>query len=235
MRLPTDTHDKMMSAYHLLDQDVLNINSFEHIRVLLKGLHPEIDKNLEKAAKALAVLEKLQEGDVITLSAEHLPEATDKQKKRKKALLFFITHIKDLQNEIKRVSTEMSQSNGSANDTAWHAGKIIKYAKGPLGIITIAAVIIVIIVPFINKPSSQNKIASPTIVPSGKSVQVITYNGKKIPLSQFFVGHGPDCDSPHYHAPGEKTVAALDGTVLQDPGGCGFGKVKDMQVTTVSQ
>jgi len=47
------------------------------------------------------------------------------------------------------------------------------------------------------------------------------------------VGHGPDCDSPHYHGLSEVSVKTTDGSLMTDPGGCGFGKVKDVSVIDV--
>ncbi|HSW98120.1 MAG TPA: hypothetical protein VLF89_09920 [Candidatus Saccharimonadales bacterium] len=224
MNTPTDAHKKLNAAFELLQGPALSYSTFHNVHILIKGLHPDIDKKLESCSKALIFIEKLQEGDVINLAAENLPEESEKEKKRKKALLFFVSNIKDLKNEIQRVDQQLSQTNGSTANNAWHIGQIITYAKGPVGIVTVAAVAIVVILTFVNKPA-----------PSNKSIQVITYKGHQIPLTQFVVGHGPDCDSPHYHAPNEATVTSLDGTILKDPGSCGFGKVKDTQVTTVQQ
>lgn len=168
------------------------------------------------------------------LSAEHLPEDSEKQKKRKKALLFFIANVKDLQSEIKRIDAEFSQTSGVSESVWWHAGRIIKFAKGPFGLVTMLAVVIVGVFLFMQKSSIGKPVAVKQNL-SAKQVQIITYQGKQIPLSQLFIGHGPDCDSPHYHAIGEATVTSLDGSTLQDPGGCGFGRVKDVQVITVSE
>ncbi len=65
-------------------------------------------------------------------------------------------------------------------------------------------------------------------------IQVILFGDKQIPLSELHIGqaHIPHCDSPHYHAITGR-VTALDGTVLQDPGDCGFGKVKDVKIIEV--
>ena len=66
---------------------------------------------------------------------------------------------------------------------------------------------------------------------------MIIVRGKKVPLAQVHVGTGPECDSeanqiPHYHA-NAGSVTALDGAVLSDPGGCGYGKVRDIPVEEV--
>src|SRR5205807_397699 len=147
----------------------------------------------------------------------------------KKALIFFINSINNLKSEIKRVQTELNKKNKSSNSF----DKIVSGAKGPFGIITIVAVIIVAIALFVmpkNNTTKQQSVAvTPAAQTSGAKVKAIIFKGKTIPLTQFQIGHGPDCGGsgvPHYHAPNETTVKALDGTVLQDPGGCGFGKVK---------
>src|SRR5437868_5212620 len=101
-----NTHQKMMSAYELLQQDVISVSSFEHIRTILKGIHPQVDEKLEECSEAFSKLQKIQSGDVITLSAEALPEDTEEKKKRKKALLFFINSVKDLKSEIQRITSE---------------------------------------------------------------------------------------------------------------------------------
>jgi hypothetical protein len=233
-----DIHKKLSAAFELLQGPTLSYSTFHNVHILVQGLHPEVDKRLESCSKALVALEKLQEGDVITLTAENLPEETDRDKKHKKALLFFITNIKDLKNEIQRVDTELSQTNTSMGNNAWHIGKIIKYAKGPLGVITIVAIAIFVMFSLLHKKPTKQPITVITPSPSGKLIQVITYNGKQIPLNQLRIGnpHFPNCDSTHYHALSTtETVVALDGTTLLDPGNCGFGKVKDTQVTTTQE
>ncbi len=230
MKLSKDTHEKMMSVYTLLSQDSISVGSFEHINTILKGIHPDLDEKLEACQKALHVVEKVMEADFITLSAENLPEKDEKQKKRKKALLFFISSVKNLQSEIKRIDAEFSQGNGSSQNTMWHMGRIIKFAKGPFGLITLAALIVVGVMIVVGHKPTQSALKVPSS-PTKATVQVIYYQGKQIPLSQLYVGHGPDCDSPHYHAI-TGVVTALDGTKIADPENCGFGKLKETQVVT---
>src|SRR5260221_9401483 len=103
MRLPSASHEKIKSAYQLLDAGTISISTFEHICTLLKGIHPTIDEKLEVCSHALGTLQKLQSGDIITLSVEGLTEDTEEKKKRKKALLFFISSLKNLKSEIKRI------------------------------------------------------------------------------------------------------------------------------------
>ncbi len=248
MRMPEDTHKRIMSAYELLQSGSISIDTFEHIRTILKGLHPGIDKKLEACSKALGKIEKIGSGDLITLSTESLPEGTEEQKKRKKALIFFITSIKDLRSEINRINKEFTNAEKSGNTQqsglkSW--GRIIAFGKGPFGIVTLIALVVIGVLLLIgnhNSSLSSSKglvqaTLSPTAVPSSNpKIPVIIVNDKKIPLNQLHIGqpHIPGCDSQHYHANGG-VATALDGTKVIDPGGCGFGKVKDVRVIEVSQ
>ncbi len=66
-----------------------------------------------------------------------------------------------------------------------------------------------------------------------EKVQVIVFRDKYVPVAQVHVGKGPECDGePHYHA-NTGSVKTLDGTVFTDPGGCGYGKVKNVPVEEV--
>lgn len=161
MHLQSETHKKVMAAYLLLQQDSISISTFENIHTLLKGFHPGIDKKLDACSKALDKLHKFQSGDVISLSAEALSEDTEEEKKRKKALLFFIHTFKDLKNEVKRVETEFANEDKYAgshkNKSLKSWGRIIGYAKGPLAILTIAAVAVVALKSFETEIVVKNK------------------------------------------------------------------------------
>src|ERR1700682_4101940 len=111
MQMPPDTHEKVISVYQLLQGETISISTFEHVRTILKGLHPKVDKKLEICSKALDKLQKIQSGDIITLSAERFPEDTEEKRKRKKVLLFFINSLKNLKGEIKRIDAEFTQAN----------------------------------------------------------------------------------------------------------------------------
>src|SRR5260221_8637306 len=96
MRISSDAHEKMMSLYQLTQGVTLSVDTFEHLHVILKGIHPKLDEKLEICSGALRTLQKIQSVDVITLTAEGLPEDTEEKRKRKKALIFFISSIKNL-------------------------------------------------------------------------------------------------------------------------------------------
>lgn len=229
----TVTHEKIMSGYHLLTGATISVSSFEHFRTLVKGLHPKLDEKLEACSRALSTVQKLQSGDIITLSAESLAEDTEEKKERKKALLLWIRSIKDLRSEIERIDAEFTRASKNGNSTQSQVsalGRIICYAKGPMGVVTLVALVAVVGFSLFLKPRAQVTVSSPAS--SSKKVQVITYQGKQIPLNQLYVGHGYDCDSPHYHAV-TGSVTALDGTVIPDPENCGYGKLKDVQASEV--
>jgi hypothetical protein len=69
------------------------------------------------------------------------------------------------------------------------------------------------------------------------TIKVIIVQGKKVPIAQVHVydgrGSNDTCQAPHYHA-NAGSVTALDGTVIPDPGGCGYGKVAEVPVEEVA-
>ncbi|MCL5435410.1 MAG: hypothetical protein M1405_03405 [Patescibacteria group bacterium] len=135
-----------------------------------------------------------------------------------------------------RVKTELEKSENSNKNSRETLHRIVSSAKGPFGIITLVAVLIAGVLLYTNFAGKNLDLpkqnASPAVTLKPK-IKVITVNGKQIPLSETFIGTGPDCDSPHYHAKNEVSVKALDGSIIQDPGGCGFGRVKETPVTEV--
>ena len=157
-------------------------------------------------------------------------------------MLLLIRDWKELQSEVERVRTEL-ENNGNKEHNSHQQpiksfGKIIAGVKGPFGIITLIAIIAAVgVLAYTNtnqpKRINSRKESSPTISPKKSSVKGIIVSGKKIPLSEIYVGAGSDCDSPHYHALNHKAAKTLDGTFVSDPGGCGFGKVKDVAVVDI--
>lgn len=145
----TDPHlirDRLRAADKLLQGETTTLGQVQSVRTILKGLNPKLDTLLTSCTNALSnldKLEKLQKGDVITLSAEVLPETTEKEKKRKKALLLFLAQWKQLKGEVARIEKELgnTQSGGTKTSTqkTMGLGRILGYAKGPLGLITVVA------------------------------------------------------------------------------------------------
>ena len=145
----TDPHliqDRLRAADKLLRAEGTTLGQIESVKTLLKGLNPKLDTLLTSCSKALSnveKLEKLQQGDIITLSAEVLPETTEKEKKRKKALLLFLTQWKQLKTEVARIERELGNTQSGESKTpaqkTMGIGRILRYAKGPLGLVTLAA------------------------------------------------------------------------------------------------
>lgn len=252
----SNTSSRLQEANKLLVEDQTSAEKLESLSVILKGLNPKLDQALTDCTKTLSKIEKLQSGDVVSLSAESLPEETEEQKKRKKAILAFIRTWEDLKSEFERVKLELTSSKDSQQQLQ-SAGRIAAFAKGPLGIITILATIVVGTMLLVNStqqsknltylqtgtPASALPTASPTTPSSAptaspqpkQKVKVIIFNNKKIPLTELRIGSGPDCldresQVPHYHALNQTSAKALDGSFVPDPGGCGYGKTKEVAV-----
>lgn len=233
-----DIKTRILAANKLLTEETTTREKFEAIRALIKGINPRLDKTLEASSKALSDLEKVQKGDFVQLSAEALPEETEEEKKRKRAILLFIKSWKDLQSEVERVRMELGKEGQTPAEQVSSMARIISLVKGPFGIITIAAVVIVGVSLFLSSPKNLPSRVSPTQTPSVQKspkpkIQVIEFQGKKIPLSEIEERSGPDCDSPHYHAKDHTAAKALDGSTVSDPGACGFGRVRETIIKEV--
>ncbi len=232
--------ERIEAAYKLLSEESTARDKFESLRTLVKGIHPELDKKLATSSKALSDYKKLHQGEIVELSVENLPEATEQDKKRKKALLFLIRSFKDLKSELARIRSEF-ESNEKQKDSVdknlTSASKIVVLAKGPFGLVTIAALaIITVSLVFKGRPNSKPAdFVSPKVTPSGQIIKVIIFDDKKIALSELITGAGPEClsnnkQASHYHAINHTQAKALDGTLVFDPGGCGFGKVDEVEI-----
>lgn len=142
-----DHKARLEAAYSLLIEDKTTIGKFEKIRTLVKGINPHIDKTLTSASDAIKKVKTLQSGEIIDLAAIGLPEETEEQKKRKKALLLFLNYWKDLQSEVKRAKSMYESANADGKITTKEhiqtAGKLASTSKGPFGLITALAVGIV--------------------------------------------------------------------------------------------
>ena len=136
-----DIQKRLLAAQTILDATTSTRAKFASLQTLLKGINPRLDKTLNDTQAAWSHLDKISRAEVVELTAEALPEFTEKDKQRKKALLLLIRFWKQLQGEVKRVTKELENSHAHAGSNP--LGRIATFAKGPLGIITIAAVAIV--------------------------------------------------------------------------------------------
>jgi hypothetical protein len=142
-----ESHKRLLAAQDMLVGSLTTREKFSAIRQILKGVHPKLDAALEKCDQDLATLDKIYAGQVIDLAVENLPENTDEQKSRKKALLLLVQSWNKLRSEVARVEAELTAAHleGKPVDTVsvWH--KIFSHTKGPLGIITAIAVGVVLV------------------------------------------------------------------------------------------
>lgn len=244
-----ETQQKMHAAYTLLSEPTTSREKFEHVRTLISGINPKVDDAISRCSSALSDYEKLQKGEVIDLTIEHLPEDTEENKKRKKALLAFLRAWKDLHSEIERIQKEFERSNNNARDSSSSGqidtfGRILLHAKGPFGIITFLALIVVGTGAFISSntpnPKQQPQVLPASTAGEGKRVKVIIFKDKQIALTELRTGIGSECDSQtnqfqHYHAKEADSAVAFDGTTIPDPGGCGYGKVDETKIVEVEQ
>lgn len=137
---------KVRAAYSLLNQKTTSRKKFEAIRKLVKGINPKIDKELRATSFALKRIEKFKRGKVIELATEALPENTKEEKKRKIAIILFWRYYKQLKREVGRVRKELGlkkKQKLSTEDRLLGAGKLVAFAKGPWGLITLVAALIV--------------------------------------------------------------------------------------------
>lgn len=243
-----DVKARFAAGQKLLLEETTTREKFESIRTLIKGINPSVDKALEHASRSLSDYEKLHKGEIIELAAEHLSENNEEEKKRKKALLLLIKNWKQLQSEVQRVQGEFEkaeQGQGkaeTASNAAVAGSKILAGAKGPFGIITLVAVVIVGVFVVINnnKQQTSQPVGTASTSSEKQTIKVIEVDNKQIPVTEFKIGQGPECmtgkeEAPHYHAIGGATANALDGTSVVDPGGCGFGKVEEVRIIEVEK
>lgn len=136
---------KIRSLEDLLSSSSTTSEKFDSVRTFAKGIDKRIDKQTEKISTLLKGVEQLQEKKIIELSVESLPEKTKKQKRRKKALLLLLSRWKLLEQEVRRVKTEIVniQTAQTKADKLASGSKIVAFAKGPFGIITLIAAVIV--------------------------------------------------------------------------------------------
>ncbi len=163
---------RIHAAYELLQTETLNTGTFEEVRTLLSGINAKLDGTLAAAGKAYKQIEHLQKGDVVELTLEAIPDATPEDKKRKKAILFFLKFWKDLESEVARIEKELGHT-----DTNTPA-KILSHAKGPLGIITLIAAVVAVMKVSEVSITIKNIDCQPIAPPTGFALNI---PGLKVP------------------------------------------------------
>src|SRR3989338_8642522 len=103
---PLNTKGRIFAAHKLLLEKTTSKEKFESIRTLLKGINPHIDTKLEQVSQVFQKIEQFKKGEVIDLTAEHLPEKTEEEIERKKLFLLLLRNWKQLHKEVDRVKKE---------------------------------------------------------------------------------------------------------------------------------
>ncbi len=142
MRSTKELRAQLEAAHTLLGGDTTTLEKIEKLKVLLTGISPALDTKLDAVFKTYSNLKSSLQGDLIHLSVQGLPEVTTEEKKRKKALIVFITSWKTLKSEVSRVQGYYSNSE-SGGVSIGSVAKTGLFAKGPFGLITLVAVVIV--------------------------------------------------------------------------------------------
>lgn len=124
---PKTIKKRVLAAADLLSSPTFSKQKVDDLSTLLGGINPKLDHALAEIKKTWNHLDKLQAGEVVELTLEALPTATEKDKKRKKYLLLLLSLQKDLKAEVKRLE---------AKPSLWEA---VAGAKGPLGLVTVVA------------------------------------------------------------------------------------------------
>lgn len=142
-------NNQLLAVEKLLDSETSNKQKIKAASKIIKGINPKLDKRIADLYKLEAKIKKIRKGKVGSMMVENLPEKTEKQKKYKKLIVLFLSRRKKLKAEIKRVKKELNTDYPKLkNQTAQELtklGKILRFAKGPLGVVTIAAAGIVVL------------------------------------------------------------------------------------------
>lgn len=134
---------QLEAACVLMEGDTTTLEKIEKLKVLLSGINPTLDSKLDSIFKAYGHLKSSLQGDVIHLSLQGLPESSPAEKKRKKLLAIFITSWKSLKSEVARVQGYYDNVQSGAGSTAGSIAKTGLFAKGPFGLITGVAIVVV--------------------------------------------------------------------------------------------
>lgn len=220
---------KLLAAGELLSGETTTKEKLAAIQHLIKGIDPELEKKYKKCVELLNSLgEAIKATDVIELAAEKLPGNTPEQKKRKKVLLLFITAFKDLRSEVNRLHREMERSEvgerSSKVSRMASMGRVLAFAKGPLGIVTIAAVLIVALKPASATITVKNQGCSPLIAKG----MPISIPGIQLPTEPILSGGEGTVKLPSIKYTIDNTVA---GKINLKVLGLGFDFEKPGQIT----
>jgi hypothetical protein len=119
---------------------------FSHIRHLIVGINPKLDQALEEADKHISEFEKYFAGDIILLGVENQPEDTEEEKEAQKIIPAYFEQLAQSKKRscACRKRAQCFTAVGEYGRQSLALGQNIWRCKGPLGIVTIVAAVIVV-------------------------------------------------------------------------------------------
>ena len=168
---------KLLALEALFDGDINAIQKLKAAARLAKGINSTLDKSLDQLFELEMKIQEIKKGKLGSIVADKLPEENEKQKKYKKLVVLYFSRRKQLKAETDRVRKELTKDypklqNQSAQQTM-RASRIMRAAKGPLGLVTLVAAGLVWL---------QMSSAQVTIVNQGcNTIQPSSYSNIRLP------------------------------------------------------
>lgn len=219
MRSTKQIRTQLEAAYTLMEGDTTTIEKFEKIKTLLLGINPTLDKKLTAAGTSLNHLQAALNSDIIHITGHALPELTPADKKRKKLLALFITSWKSLKSEISRVQGYYDNIQTGEGSTVASMAKTGLFAKGPLGLITMAAIVIVGVGLFLRQSTTvvsiENRGCPPLVVPAKLPFSI---PGFKLPQEPIASGAPVMVTLPKLAVDIRATSSSISATILGQTG-----------------
>lgn len=184
--------ENLKVSLELICEETTSLSKVKKLAILLKNTNPKIEKQLETITEVIEKIQAVQDGDVIGLSAERLPETTDKQRKRKALILLLLKNWDSLGSEVTRLNdlyNVASTTGALSTQTAVKGSKIAATMKGPAGIITIIAAGIVAVGALLNNNAVEINVKNEGCPPiPAVSKKTIDIPGLKMPSDSIVNG-----------------------------------------------
>lgn len=156
--------ERLRAAYQLLIEQTTSRQKITTVLTLVRGTDPRIDVLVTKVEEAVLLLDKIQEGDVIMLAADALPETNEREERRKKVLMFFTKSWRELGSEISRIQSELHHRIEIVRPPLWR--RFLSFIKWPLLIIALVAIAVMTLEEKSVEITIQNKGCSPLSLPT---------------------------------------------------------------------
>lgn len=209
---PPSTKEQVYSEYALARKLIENPNrltlqTFKEACGLLQGINPKIDAVLKKADYVSRTLTFLKGGDALGFAVSNIKVKTEKDKKKKEKLLFFIDLVNDLREDIDvaRVRLEAGKAGRFVDHPLRQSGHSMVTASSlsgiaNVGMATIMATAVVAVntggnisnIPFLPtsqgiNPSKVTETITPTALPTVTQKNLPTETPKAVATLAFSV------------------------------------------------